>query len=103
MATDLCSGTPPRNGIFCSSAHAFAPPWPKISSRLPQLSHSYQLMFSTSPTTGTFSVRNMETAFCTSMSATSCGVETTTAPVSGQDCARLSATSPVPGGRSTMR
>jgi len=35
--------------------------------------------------------------------AIGCGVHTTTAPVSGSNCANVSGTSPVPGGRSTIR
>ena len=43
------------------------------------------------------------TARRASANATSCGVATTTAPVSGIDCASVSGTSPVPGGRSITR
>ena len=38
-----------------------------------------------------------------SSKATSCGVQTTTAPVSGSDWARVSGMSPVPGGKSITR
>ena len=69
-------------------------------------SSSWLVMWQCSSRPPTKSSRRMRTRIeppIPSISATSCGVETTTAPVSGQDCARLSATSPVPGGRSTMR
>ena len=54
-------------------------------------------MFSTIPRIGTFSWRNIATARTASSRATSCGVQTTTAPVSGRLWARVSGTSPVPG------
>ena len=41
-------------------------------------------MFSTMPSIGMFTLRNMAIAFTASSSATSCGVQTTTAPVSGK-------------------
>ena len=60
-------------------------------------------MFSMIPRTGVLSVLNMAIAFCATLSATSWGVETTAAPVSGIDWHSVSCTSPVPGGRSTIR
>ncbi len=50
-----------------------------------------------------FTLRNMAMAFTASSSATSCGVQTTTAPVSGKSCESVSAMSPVPGGMSMIR
>lgn len=50
--------------------------------------------------TGTLTLWNMLTPRTTSMRATSCGVETTTAPVNGTLCVTLSTASPVPGGKS---
>ena len=50
-----------------------------------------------------FTLRNMAMAFTASNSATSCGVQTTTAPVSGSSCESVSAMSPVPGGMSMIR
>ena len=55
-------------------------------------------MFSITPSTGTAVLRNMPTPRRTSASATSCGVETITAPSSGSFCTSVSCTSPVPGG-----
>ena len=49
------------------------------------------------PSTGTLSWRNIVIARVASSSATSWGVQTTTAPVSGSACASVSGTSPVPG------
>ena len=45
----------------------------------------------------------MSTPRLASASASSCGVLTTTAPVSGSFCATLMCASPVPGGMSTKR
>ena len=64
---------------------------------------SKKLMFSIIPSIGTFSWRNIVMARVASSSATSCGVQTTTAPVSGRLWASVSGTSPVPGGRSITR
>ena len=58
-------------------------------------------MFSTTPSTGTSSVRNISAALRASAAATRGGCVTTTAPDSTTACARLSGMSPVPGGRST--
>ena len=58
-------------------------------------------MFSTMPSTGTSTLRNMLIAFLASSSAMSCGVLTITAPASGTFCAMVSCASPVPGGMST--
>ena len=60
-------------------------------------------MFSTTPRIGISTFLNIETALTTSMSATSCGVVTITAPVIGMSCDNESCASPVPGGRSTTR
>ena len=60
-------------------------------------------MFSTTPNTGTSTVRNMLRPLAASMSAISDGVVTMTAPESGTDCTRVSCASPVPGGRSITR
>ena len=58
-------------------------------------------MFSTIPSTGTFTRRNMFRPLRASISARSCGVDTITAPASGTCCAMVSWASPVPGGIST--
>ena len=58
-------------------------------------------MFSTMPSTGTLTRRNMAMPRRASISARSCGVETITAPLSGTCCAMVSCASPVPGGMST--
>ena len=60
-------------------------------------------MFSTIPSGGMFSLRYIATARRLSASDTCCGVVTMIAPATGTVWLRLSATSPVPGGRSTMR
>ena len=60
-------------------------------------------MFSTTPSTSTFTWRNISMALRTSASATTDGVVTSTAPVSETVWIKLSCTSPVPGGRSTIR
>ena len=58
-------------------------------------------MFSTMPSTGTSTLRNMAMPRRASISARSCGVETITAPASGTCWAMVSWASPVPGGMST--
>ena len=60
-------------------------------------------MFSTTPRMGTFRVLNIPMAFTATLLATSCGVVTTSIPVTGMVWASVSGMSPVPGGRSTMR
>ena len=60
-------------------------------------------MFSTIPSTSMFTLRNMAIAFTASSRATSCGVQTTTAPESGKSCESVKAMSPVPGGMSIIR
>ncbi|MNC94240.1 hypothetical protein D3C83_110480 [compost metagenome] len=60
-------------------------------------------MFSMIPMTGMLSFRYICTARRVSATATVCGVVTATAPATGAVWLRLSATSPVPGGMSTMR
>ena len=60
-------------------------------------------MFSTTPSTGISTFLNIEIPFTTSITATSCGVVTMTAPVMGMSCTSESCASPVPGGRSTTR
>ena len=60
-------------------------------------------MFSTMPNSGMLTFLNIAIAFVASSRATSCGVQTTTAPVSGSTCESASAMSPVPGGMSMMR
>ncbi len=57
-------------------------------------------MFSITPRIGTRVFSNMDTPRRTSISATSCGVETTTAPDRATRWARVSWMSPVPGGMS---
>ena len=58
-------------------------------------------MFSTMPSTGTATLRNMLSPLRASISAMSCGVETITAPDSATRWASVSWASPVPGGMST--
>src|SRR6266404_3837487 len=53
-------------------------------------------MFSTSPSTGTSTRCHIASAFSTSMTDTSCGVVTMTAPVMGSSCESESCASPVP-------
>ena len=60
-------------------------------------------MFSMTPRTGMLTLLNIAIAFTASSSATSCGVQTTTAPVSGIACESVSAMSPVPGGMSMIK
>ena len=60
-------------------------------------------MFSMMPSVGMFSFLYIATARRLSASDTCCGVVTTIAPATGTVWLRLSATSPVPGGRSTTR
>ena len=57
-------------------------------------------MFSTMPSTGTSTRRNMLRPFLASIRARSCGVDTMMAPDSGTCWAMVSCTSPVPGGMS---
>ena len=77
-------GTSPRNGTSSSAARRFAPPEPKISCRALQLGQRKKLMFSTMPSTSMLTLRNMAIALTASNRATSCGVQTTTAPVKRQ-------------------
>ncbi len=58
-------------------------------------------MFSTRPSTGTCVFSNIRTPRRASASATSCGVDTITAPASFSFCAIVSCASPVPGGMSS--
>ena len=95
------SGTSPRNGTPSRSASLRAPPWPKMSDRVPQCGQMKVDMFSTMPSTGTSTLRNMAMPRRASISARSCGVETITAPASGTAWAIVSCASPVPGGMST--
>jgi hypothetical protein len=60
-------------------------------------------MFSIRPSTGTSTRVHIPSAFSTSMTDTSCGAVTITAPVIGSSCDSDSCASPVPGGRSTIR
>ena len=80
-----------------------APPSPKMCSTSPQCGQMKTDMFSMMPRMGTFTFWNMRRPFLASMSAMSCGVVTTTAPVSGTYCESVSWMSPVPGGMSTIR
>ena len=96
-------GNSPRNGTPSSAARRRAPPEPKMSCRAPQFGQRKKLMFSTMPSTSIFTRRNMAIALTASSRATSCGVQTTTAPLSGNNCESEMATSPVPGGMSITR
>ena len=74
-----------------------------MSCSSPQFGQMKPLMFSTTPRVRTFTLLNIAIALRASSRLTSCGVVTTTAPVSGMSWLRHSAASPVPGGRSTTR
>src|SRR5262245_8804852 len=97
------SGMRARIGSPKCSARRRAPPSPKTGSTVPHLGHAYPLMFSTMPSTGVLTWANIAMPRPTSSRATSCGVVTTTAPLRGTCCTRVSWASPVPGGRSTTR
>ena len=86
-----------------SVASPSPPPRPNRSVSRPQPGQTKWLMFSMSPRTGALSFSYIFTARRVSASDTRCGVVTTTAPATGTDWLRLSATSPVPGGMSTIR
>ncbi len=60
-------------------------------------------MFSTTPRIGVAVFSNMAAPRRTSIRATSCGVDTSTAPARATRCTRVSWMSPVPGGMSTTR
>ena len=91
------TSTPKSAAIFC------APPWPKMCSAWPHRLQTWIAMFSTRPTIGTPTFSNILKPLRASISAMSCGVVTITAPVTGTCCDSVSATSPVPGGMSTIR
>ena len=80
-----------------------APPVPKMSYRFCVSGQTKKLMFSTMPRSGMLTFRNIAIALVASSRATSCGVQTTTAPESGRACESVRATSPVPGGMSITR
>ena len=69
----------------------------------PHCEQTCRLMFSTTPSTGTLTLRNISMPFLASSSAMSCGVVTITAPLTGTFCASVNCTSPVPGGMSMKR
>ncbi|MNH35458.1 hypothetical protein D3C79_961440 [compost metagenome] len=60
-------------------------------------------MFSTMPSTGTCTFSNITIPLAASSKAISCGVVTTSAPVTGMFCDSVSWISPVPGGISSTR
>ena len=60
-------------------------------------------MFSTIPSTGTLTFWNIASPLRASISETSCGVVTITAPERWIFCVSVSCASPVPGGRSMTR
>ncbi|MNW11895.1 hypothetical protein D3C71_2094510 [compost metagenome] len=66
------------------------PPSPNRCSACPQFEQMCTAMFSTTPSTGIFTLRNISTPFLASSSARSCGVVTITAPATGTFCARVS-------------
>nr|QNO45315.1 hypothetical protein MMIICKHE_00003 [Methanosarcinales archaeon ANME-2c ERB4] len=87
-----------------SEAARSPPPILNRSIVSPHFGHLNPLMFSTIPITGMPSSFAKVTDFLESRRATSCGVVTTIAPSRfGINWATLSGSSPVPGGRSTMR
>jgi len=77
------SGNSPKNSTPSLSASRRAPPWLKMSDRWPQLGQQKKDIFSISPSTGTLTFSNIRTPRLASKSATSCGVETITAPAKG--------------------
>ena len=81
------------------SAAARAPPWSKMGVSWRQWGQTKVDMFSTMPSTGMPTLSNMSLARMTSASAMSCGVDTSTTPAAFTFCARVSGTSPVPGGQ----
>jgi hypothetical protein len=93
----------PRNGTDRSPASFSPPPWPKRSVSSPHFGQTNALMFSISPIAGMLSLRYIRIARRVSATDTACGVVTSTAPATGTVWLRLSATSPVPGGMSTIR
>ena len=74
-----------------------------MGSSRPQPGHTNTLMFSMTPSTGTSTRSNILRPLRASARATSWGVVTMTAPLTGTRWERVSWMSPVPGGRSTMR
>jgi len=60
-------------------------------------------MFSTSPSSGTFTRATIWAALRTTMPARACGEVTSTTPLIGSDWSTVSEASDVPGGRSTIR
>ena len=97
------SGRLPSQGVSYCSAMRRPPPSPKMCSAWPHCEQMWMAMFSTTPRMGTSTFWNMRRPLRASSSATSCGVVTMTAPTTGTFCASVSATSPVPGGMSTIR
>src|SRR5271157_878981 len=97
ISTSPSTGTPYSVAVFAPS------PCPKISIGFPQCGQLNVLMFSTTPSTSTFTCRNISIALRTSASATVDGVVTTTAPVTATVWISVNCTSPVPGGKSITR
>src|SRR5438094_913702 len=89
-------GTRPRNGTPSLAAACSAPPLEKMSVSWWQWGQTNPLMFSTNPSTGMFTLSNIVFALMASARATSCGVVTTTAPLTLTCCAMVSWMSPVP-------
>ncbi len=99
-------GIAPRKGTFMSSAILFPPPERRIGVTVPQLGQANPLMFSTTPSTGSWMRRQKEMDFRTSTAATFCGVVTITAPsrwAAPKIWTTDSGSSPVPGGESMTR
>ena len=84
-------------------ASTSTPPWPKMWASWPHCGQMYWLIFSIIPNTGVCNVENMSKAFRASKRATSCGVDTTIAPVSSVFWHKVNCTSPVPGGKSITK
>ena len=97
------SGMRPRTSSSSSRAIFSPPPDPKMSCSWPQSGQMKPLMFSMTPSVRTLTLLNIAIALRASSRLTSCGVVTTTAPVSGISWLSESAASPVPGGRSMTR
>ena len=94
------SGTSPNNSMPWLSQVLATPSEPKICVTWPHFGQLNTDMFCTIPRIGTETFWNMDIPFTASLRATSCGVDTTTAPSSLTCCVMVSCVSPVPGGRS---
>ena len=97
------SGTEPKNSVFVSFATFSIPPFLNICTSLLQSGHTNPLIFSIIPKT--FKLINFAnfSALFESKIETFCGVETTKAFAPFIFCAMANVSSPVPGGKSTIK